>query len=111
MRLLPFLALGTVFVGAFVAVSALIYELNEVTDEDTPPEVLTKIKKVQNELARLYDLKLLNDKRESTGTIEKVELMVAGVEVTELLKTLDVEMDRLTAKYRTMTKKTKKKNK
>ena len=105
MNLLKFIpvvvAVGTVASLAVGAVVSLIEDDTETfrRDEHTKKEVLTKMKKVQNELARFSDLKILNDKRESTNQVHSVELKIGDVEINELIAQLEEELQRLTAKY------------
>ena len=105
MSLLKFIpaviAIGTV---ASIAAGAIVSLLDEDTtaikhDEQTKQDVLAKMKRVQNELARFSDLKILNDKREATNQVHTIELKIGDVEINELLAQLEEELHRLTAKY------------
>lgn len=95
------IALGTVAAVAVGVVTDLIMsdDMGYNQDENTRKEVLTKMKTLQNELARLSDLKILNDKRESTSQVKNIDLMVDGVEINELISQLEEELIRLTALY------------
>jgi len=95
------IALGTVAVVAVGVVTDLIMsdDMDYNQDENTRKEVLTKMKTLQNELARLSDLKILNDKRESTSQVKNIDLTVDGVEINELISQLEEELIRLTTLY------------
>jgi len=102
LKILPaVIALGTVAAVTVGVVTDLIMsdDMDYNTDEETKKEVLTKMKTLQNELARLSDLKILNDKRESTSQVKSIDLMVDGVEINELINNLEEELIRLTALY------------
>lgn len=103
--LLPIAAFATasaLAIGAIVKAFDESFEDELRTDENDAQAVLQKMKKLQNELARLSDLKELNDRRESTGQLTKATIQVEGVEINELIATLSEEMDRLTKKYNTI---------
>lgn len=108
---------GILPIVAFAGASALIAAgiatfIDEVMEDDIPKtdekdakSVLAKMKRLQNELARLSDLKELNDRRESTKQVRKTSIEVDGVEINELIATLTEELERLTEKYQQMNKK------
>jgi len=96
------IALGTVAAVAAGVVTDLIMSddtVEEVKNTTTKKEVLTKMKNLQNELARLSDLKMLNDRRESTSQVKSIELNVNGVEIGDLIVMLEAELVALTAQY------------
>lgn len=57
------------------------------------------LKKIQNELARAYDIKMLNDRLENTGLIKKIEIQLNGqnidLYISELTEKIDVYIDHL----------------
>lgn len=96
------IALGTVAAVAVGVVTELLmsdFDEDVHYDENTRKDVLKKMKACQNELARFSDLKILNDKRESTSQVKNVDLLIDGVEINELISQLEEELTRLTAKY------------
>jgi lysyl-tRNA synthetase class II len=97
-------AAGLLVAGIAKAIDEII-EDDYRTDEDDAKAVLQKMKKLQNELARLSDIKELNDRRESTGQVNKTSIQVEGVEINELIVTLTEELDRLTKKYQKLNSK------
>ena len=103
LKVLPaVIALGTVAAVAAGVVTDLIMSddtVEEVKNTTTKKEVLTKMKNLQNELARLSDLKMLNDRRESTSQVKSIELNVNGVEIGDLISMLEAELVALTAQY------------
>jgi len=102
LKVLPaIIAIGTVAAVAVGFATDLIMsdDMDYHQDENTKKDVLTKMKKLQNELARLSDLKILNDKREATAQVKNVDLMIDGVEINELISQLEEELIRLTALY------------
>jgi len=94
-KLLPLAALGLVVVGTFKVIETLLNDNSENYDETTQKQVQAKMKKLNDELARLTDIKMLNDRRESTNQVKSVELMIDGVEVNELISIIEEELDRL----------------
>ena len=56
------------------------------TQQLSKQQIIDKIKECQNELARLHDLKILNDKRESTGQIKKIDIMIDDLTLEETIK-------------------------
>lgn len=104
LKALPIFALvGTAIVVAGKAAIDLMEDENDYkSNEKNPTQVIEKIKDIQNELARLHDLKMLNDKRESTGQLRKTEITVGGVEINTAISTLEEEIARLTKKLNKM---------
>jgi len=98
-KILPLAALGLVAVGTFKVIETLLDDnsenYEEPTKEPTQEQVQAKMKKLNDELARLIDIKMLNDRRESTNQVESVELMINGVEVNELIHIIEEELNRL----------------
>ena len=101
LKIIPaIIALGTVAVATGVVTELIISDDDDyVEDENTKKEVLGKLKRLQNELARLTDLKMLNDRREATSQVKSVDLMVDGIEINELISTLEADLYRLTSIY------------
>ena len=99
------IAFGTVAAVAVGVVTELIMadDMDYTPNEGSKKEVLTKMKRLQNELARLSDLKILNDKRESTSQVKNIDLTIDGVEINELISDLEEELIRLTALYNQFT--------
>ena len=95
LKILPFAALGLVAVGTFKVIEALLEDDFETYDETTPKQVQAKMKRLNDELARLTDIKMLNDKREATNQVKAVDLMIDGVEINELIATIEEELNRL----------------
>lgn len=62
------------------------------TQELSKQQIIDKIKECQNELARLHDLKILNDKRESTGQIKKIDIMIDDLTLEETIKNYEDEI-------------------
>ena len=110
LRVLPAAALvgaaGIVALGVSKALDELFDDDYDFTpnDEQDAKLVMDKMIKVQNELARLSDIKDLNDRRESTGQLVKATIQVEGVEINELIASLTEEIDRLTKLYNTLNK-------
>lgn len=100
LKILPaVIALGTVAVIA-VGVDLMMSDTTDISEDSvTKKEVLTQMKQLQNELARLSDLKMINDKREATTQVNNIELNINGVEINELISTLSASLDSLTAQY------------
>ncbi len=96
-KLLPYAVLSIVAVGVFTVVESLFDDSFETEhyDEETPKQVQSKMKTLNDELARLTDIKMLNDRRESTNQVRTVEVTVDGVEVNELIATVETELNRL----------------
>ena len=94
-KILPLAALGLVAVGTFKVIETLLDDNSENYEEPTQEQVQAKMKKLNDELARLIDIKMLNDRRESTNQVESVELMINGVEVNELIHIIEEELNRL----------------
>ena len=95
------IALAMVTVGA-MALGAIVNSTEDTEPdgfEETKQAVLDRMKQCQNELARLSDIKLMNDKREATKMVSNVELSIDGVEITELISKLEEELSRLTKVY------------
>ena len=64
----------------------------ENTQQLSKQQIIDKIKECQNELARLHDLKILNDKRESTGQIKKIDIMIDDLTLEETIKNYEDEI-------------------
>ncbi len=62
------------------------------TQQLSKQQIIDKIKEYQNELARLHDLKILNDKRESTGQIKKIDIMIDDLTLEETIKNYEDEI-------------------
>ncbi len=62
------------------------------TQQLSKQQIIDKIKECQNELARLHDLKILNDKRESTGQIKKIDIMIDDLTLEETIKNYEDEI-------------------
>ena len=62
------------------------------TQQLSKQQIIEKIKECQNELARLHDLKILNDKRESTGQIKKIDIMIDDLTLEETIKNYEDEI-------------------
>lgn len=62
------------------------------TQQLSKQQIIDKIKECQNELARLHDLKILNDKRESTGQIKKINIMIDDLTLEETIKNYEDEI-------------------
>jgi|SaaInlStandDraft_4_1057021.scaffolds.fasta_scaffold47221_1 hypothetical protein len=101
LRTLPFLALTGAAVLVYGMVDAAIKDFESIDTND-----LDDIKSIQNELARLYDVKILNDKLEATAQVRKTVLTVGGVEIKEAIDILENRLEQLVKKNRS-----KKKNK
>ena len=100
------IALAMVTVGA-IALGA-ISNSNKDTEtdidtangfEETKQAVLDRMKQCQNELARLSDLKVMNDKREATNMVSNIELSIDGIEITTVISDIEDELTRLTNLY------------
>ena len=64
----------------------------ETLTSEEKNSIIDKIKECQNELARLHDLKILNDKRESTGQIKKIDIMIDDLTLEETIKNYEDEI-------------------
>ena len=73
--------------------------------EYTAKQIEKRMKKINSELARLSDIKMLNDRRESTKQLKPITISIDGVDIDELMKTLEIELNSLVEQYRTHRKK------
>jgi len=105
LRILPIAALGAVALGALTIVTSLLEEDTTPKKVDSPDYLKNKMKRINDELARLSDIKMLNDKRESTKQVSKVDLMIDGVEINELIQMLEEELSKVVKEYNSMYKK------
>jgi len=103
LRALPTVAMvgaaGLVTLGILKLIDKVFDDEIESQDEQDAKSVMKKMKRVQNELARLSDLKELNDRRESTGQVSKTTLQIDGVDIDEIILGLTENLERLTKKY------------
>lgn len=107
--LLP--AFGLVAFGAYKLIETM-YEKDEKDEPVQEPSIKTKkskktqikelektLKQLNDELARLIDIQILNEKRESTGQVSKAEIKIDGVELYELISLLEKRMKKVLASY------------
>lgn len=102
---IPLAAFATV---SALAITSFVKIIDDFKNDDevkptneTKETVFKKMQKVQNELARLHDLKTLNLRRESTGQVKEVTIKIDDIEIDELISKLVNELDILTEKYNT----------
>jgi hypothetical protein len=102
LKVLPaVIAVGTVTALAVGVVTDFIMSDDMDIDEKstTKEEIIIEMRSIQNELARLSDLKMLNDRRESSSQVKNIELNVDGVEINKLISTLETELEDLMVIY------------
>ena len=94
MSLLKVISVLTVIGVASLLISKTIKKRldRENTQQLSKQQIIDKIKECQNELARLHDLKILNDKRESTGQIKKIDIMIDDLTLEETIKNYEDEI-------------------
>ena len=94
MSLLKVIPVLTVIGAASLLISKTIKKRldRENTQQLSKQQIIDKIKECQNELARLHDLKILNDKRESTGQIKKIDIMIDDLTLEETIKNYEDEI-------------------
>ena len=94
MSLLKVIPVLTVIGVASLLISKTIKKRldRENTQQLSKQQIIDKIKECQNELARLHDLKILNDKRESTGQIKKIDIMIDDLTLEETIKNYEDEI-------------------
>lgn len=94
MSLLKVIPVLTVIGAASLLISKTIKKRldRENTQQLSKQQIIDKIKECQNELARLHDLKILNDKRESTGQIKKINIMIDDLTLEETIKNYEDEI-------------------
>ena len=94
MSLLKVIPVLTVIGAASLLISKTIKKRldRENTQQLSKQQIIDKIKECQNELARLHDLKILNDKRESTGQIKKIDIMIDDLTLEENIKNYEDEI-------------------
>src|SRR5574344_100429 len=94
MRLLKVIPVLTIIGAASLLISKTIKKRldRENTQQLSKQQIIDKIKECQNELARLHDLKILNDKRESTGQIKKIDIMIDDLTLEETIKNYEDEI-------------------
>ena len=94
MSLLNVIPVLTIIGAASLLISKTIKKRldRENTQQLSKQQIIDKIKECQNELARLHDLKILNDKRESTGQIKKIDIMIDDLTLEETIKNYEDEI-------------------
>ena len=96
MSLLKVIPVLTVIGAASLLISKTIKKRldreKQNTQQLSKQQIIEKIKECQNELARLHDLKILNDKRESTGQIKKIDIMIDDLTLEETIKNYEDEI-------------------
>ena len=94
MSLLKVIPVLTIIGAASLLISKTIKKRldRENTQQLSKQQIIDKIKECQNELARLHDLKILNDKRESTGQIKKIDIMIDDLTLEETIKNYEDEI-------------------
>lgn len=94
MSLLKVIPVLTIIGAASLLISKTIKKRldRENTQQLSKQQIIDKIKECQNELARLHDLKILNDKRESTGQIKKINIMIDDLTLEETIKNYEDEI-------------------
>src|SRR5574344_1231744 len=96
MSLLKVIPVLTVIGAASLLISKTIKKRldreKQNTQQLSKQQIIDKIKECQNELARLHDLKILNDKRESTGQIKKIDIMIDDLTLDETIKNYEDEI-------------------
>jgi predicted RNA-binding protein len=96
MSLLKVIPVLTVIGAASLLISKTIKKRldreKQNTQQLSKQQIIDKIKECQNELARLHDLKILNDKRESTGQIKKIDIMIDDLTLEETIKNYEDEI-------------------
>lgn len=96
MSLLKVIPVLTVIGAASLLISKTIKKRLDREKQNTQrlskQQIIDKIKECQNELARLHDLKILNDKRESTGQIKKIDIMIDDLTLEETIKNYEDEI-------------------
>jgi len=97
LRLLPFMAIGAVALGTFTIINTLLDDQENLDryDEQNLKQVKAKMKRINDELGRLVDIKMMNDKREATNQVSNAAITVDGVEINELIQKLEEELGRL----------------
>lgn len=90
MSLMKVLTLGAV-VGAVALYK--YYEEQLEGEQISREELMDEMKQIQQELGRLNDLKVLNDKFELTGQVEKIDLSINGVNVEERIEEMTGRID------------------
>ena len=94
MSLLKVIPVLTIIGAASLLISKTVKKRldRENTQQLSKQQIIDKIKECQNELARLHDLKILNDKRESTGQIKKIDIMIDDLTLEETIKNYEDEI-------------------
>lgn len=77
-------------VGAMVGVATIVQAYEDAISEGgiTKEDLDMDLKSIQAELSRLHSLKESNDRFELTGQVQKVELLINGVEINEKINEL-----------------------
>ena len=81
--------------GAILTLGKALIDTIENSLEEDVISIDEKIKNTQCELARLYDIVMLNEKRESTKQVENITITINGVEINQAIMQLEKELNNL----------------
>lgn len=81
--------------GAILTLGKALIDTIENSLEEDVISIDEKIKNTQCELARLYDIVILNEKRESTKQVENITITINGVEINQAIIQLEKELNNL----------------
>lgn len=81
--------------GTIIALGKSLIDAIEDTNTIDYKSVDERMKECQNELARLYDIVSLNNKRESTKQVSKIEISIDGKHILDRILELEQELGKL----------------